>query len=410
MDVPAATVFSQHKSLRWAVPVLAVTVIGVLASGVLSAQASPDLPALNAAQVLAAVERSAVSGFSGEIVEKADLGLPELSSLGGDSGTSMVSLLSGSHTTRVWYAGPAKQRFALLSTVGEIDVFHDGTQLWQWDSNTRTATRSTLPDDASAAVISPDANPLGTAATSTLAGALIPNQVAAQALAAIDPSTVVTTDQARRVAGRAAYDLVLTPRAVTSRIGSVRIAIDSVYKMPLAVQVFARGDTTEAAIDIAFSSIDFAVPSNSEFDFSPPRTARVKQQGLTGLAAIAGHPTTSTSGRVGGRVGARVVGHGWTSVFVLPAAGSLGGSRSTFGHSGPPIAGATTTADSAGPSLPGNSQFMAMLGPLTPVSGTWGSGRLFQSKLLTVLITDDGQVLVGAVDAPVLYAAALASK
>ena len=44
-------------------------------------------------------------------------------------------MLSGSHTARVWYAGPTKQRFALLGTLGETDVFHDGTDLWQWDSD-----------------------------------------------------------------------------------------------------------------------------------------------------------------------------------------------------------------------------------------------------------------------------------
>jgi hypothetical protein len=46
-----------------------------------------------------------------------------------------------------------------------------------------------------------------------------------------------------------------------------------------------------------------------------------------------------------------------------------------------------------------------------PVRGTWGSGRLLQTTLLSVLVTSKGQILAGAVTPSVLYAdAAAASK
>jgi hypothetical protein len=47
-----------------------------------------------------------------------------------------------------------------------------------------------------------------------------------------------------------------------------------------------------------------------------------------------------------------------------------------------------------------------VLNSLPKVSGSWGSGRLLQSKLFTVLVTDDGRVLAGAVAPDRLYAAA----
>ena len=47
-----------------------------------------------------------------------------------------------------------------------------------------------------------------------------------------------------------------------------------------------------------------------------------------------------------------------------------------------------------------------MLGSLPQVSGDWGSGRLLTSALFTVLVTDDGRVLGGAVGPDALYAAA----
>jgi outer membrane lipoprotein-sorting protein len=384
----------RRRTLRWVVPVAVVAGIALIGSGVFAAGASPELPPLTAAQLLASVEQSHVAGFSGQVVENASLGLPQLPSLGnGPSSTSLIELLSGSHTSRVWYAGPTKQRFALLGTLGETDVFHDGTQLWQWDSDTQTAIHTTLP--------AADAKSVPVPATT-----LTPQQLAQRALAAVDPSTIVTTDQPRRVAGRDAYELVLSPRDTTSRIGSVRIAIDAAYKLPLSVQVFARG-ASSPSIDISFTSIDFAVPSNSEFSFTPPKSATVRQEGIAGMLDGQGSidarhlrrgersapgtstatPATPATPVAPGAVGAdgagepHVLGHGWTSVVEL--------SGSVPGGSNDP-------------------QTQALVSALTPVSGSWGSGKLFSSKLVTALFTNDGRIFVGAVDPAVLYADAAA--
>jgi hypothetical protein len=40
------------------------------------------------------------------------------------------------------------------------------------------------------------------------------------------------------------------------------------------------------------------------------------------------------------------------------------------------------------------------------VSGAWGSGRLLRTSLVSVLITDNGRLFIGAVQPSVLYAAA----
>ena len=40
------------------------------------------------------------------------------------------------------------------------------------------------------------------------------------------------------------------------------------------------------------------------------------------------------------------------------------------------------------------------------MSGEWGSGRLLQSALFSVLITDDGRIIAGAVAPEKLYEAA----
>ncbi|MEV1145383.1 hypothetical protein AB0I76_17100, partial [Micromonospora sp. NPDC049799] len=45
----------------------------------------------------------------------------------------------------------------------------------------------------------------------------------------------------------------------------------------------------------------------------------------------------------------------------------------------------------------------ALLGSLPAVRGDWGSGRLFSTKMVNVLLTDDGRVIAGAVTPERLY-------
>ena len=52
----------------------------------------------------------------------------------------------------------------------------------------------------------------------------------------------------------------------------------------------------------------------------------------------------------------------------------------------------------------------ALLKSATPVHGAWGSGKLLHTSLVTVLMTSNGHVLVGAVTPAVLYAAAAQVK
>ncbi|HEY0868930.1 MAG TPA: hypothetical protein VGD55_00885, partial [Acidothermaceae bacterium] len=143
---------------------------------------------------------------------------------------SIETLVTGSNTMNVWYAGPQRQRFALLGQLSENDVIHNGTDLWSYDSSSRTVTHETVTGQAS--------DRIGTSIASA-APSLDPQTAAEKALAAIDPTTTVVVDRTARVAGRAAYQLLLTPKDARSLIGSVRIAVDSATSVPLRVQIFA---------------------------------------------------------------------------------------------------------------------------------------------------------------------------
>jgi outer membrane lipoprotein-sorting protein len=360
---------SHRRALRWLVPVGAAGVVALLASGVLSASANTNLAPRSAAQLLAAVGNSKVGGFSGTVVEKASLGLPELPDLGGSTSSgsaNVLGLLSGSHTVRVWYAGENKQRVALLDKLGEQDVFRDGRQVWQWNSDTRTAIHMTLPTAAD--VRTPDTLP-----------SITPDEAAQRALSLIEPSTTVTTDRAAVVAGRAAYVLVLTPKDSRSRISSVRISVDGKTMVPLGVQVYAKG-SDRAAFDVAFTRFNDSVPSDDNFTWTPPPGATVKQAPATKHVA-AGLPV-GKSLPAGSSVS--TIGSGWTTIVKVTGVPSLAELGKAANNTG------------------------LVLGVLPEVKGSWGTGRLFQSSLVTALITSDGRAFVGAVDPALLEQAAAA--
>ena len=175
--------------------------------------------------------------------------------------------MTGSNTMNVWYAGKNQQRFALLGQLSEDDLIHNGTDLWSYDSSTRTVTHKTLPPDATDNVGS---------ALASAAPALDPQAAAEKALAAIDPTTGVVVDRTARVAGRAAYQLQLTPKDTRSLIGSVQIAVDAATSVPLRVQIFAKG-ATSPAFEVGFTSVSFNVPNASIFEFVPPAGASVEE-------------------------------------------------------------------------------------------------------------------------------------
>ena len=391
------SVFTSRPALRWAVPGAVVAIVlGAAAVTSVTANATATLPARTAAELLVDVQNASVAGLSGTVVQDAALGLPELPvQIGGEGSSSFTSLVSGTHTLRVWYAGADQQRIALQGTLGESDVVRNGSDVWTWASDTHTATHYQLPAGTSGHEV-PEAS----------AGALTPQQAADAALAAIDPTTTVTTDGTATVAGRAAYELVLSPKDSTSLIGQVRIAIDAEQHMPLRVQVLAKNAPTPA-FEVGFSQISFDVPPAQQFHFSPPPDSTVTESSPLDLAA--GGPSKqqpAAQARPQMSSAPRIVGTGWTSVLVaeLPSAGSSSTSTGQ-GTAGPESNGSDGTgSESTGPAA--SADLSSILDSLPEVSGTWGSGRLLRSTLFSVLLSDDGRLIAGAVAPEVLYKAA----
>jgi outer membrane lipoprotein-sorting protein len=391
---------------RWAVPVvIAALVVGAgAATKWISASAETSLPPRSASQLLSDVASARLQALSGTVVQRSDLGLPDLPT-GGQGSSDLTSLISGAHTLRIWYAGPDKVRLALLGTLGESDVIRNGRDLWTWASRDNTATHRQLSDQVPSTV---DQLPQA------------PPQAAEQLLSAIEPSTEVTTDGTATVAGRPAYELVLTPRDSATLVGQVRIAVDATEHIPLRLQVIPRGHT-DPAFEVAFTRVSFARPDDAEFRFTPPPGVTVKEGGNDVAApgkALANPQSTlnrlheaigkATGGAApSGEQGPQVVGSGWTAVLVARNDTPLGHARP--GQQEQPAQPGQPGESGAGPDQGGN-PLDRVLGALPRVSGSWGSGRLLRSSLFTVLITDDGRVLVGAVTADRLYQVAATAQ
>lgn len=399
------SLFTDHPRTRWAVPAAALTVIGAVAlSANHVASADPSLPPRSATQLLVDVQQASLKGLSGTVVQTSNLGLPEVS-LGGSSqggSSSLTSLVSGTHTWRVWLAGPQQQRLALVGSLGESDVIRNGRDLWVWSSKDKTATHTLLPAEVTkpgerAAAQTPAPTPDQLPKT--------PQEAAQLALSAIEPTTSVATSGVSVVAGQQAYDLVLKPKDAASLVASVRISVDAVHHVPLRVQVYSA-KTANPAFEVGFTHVDFATPAARQFAFNPPPGTKVTQSTLGSDIGSSGatQPTKpakpgTTSGAKPGSAPAgsepRVIGTGWTAVAVSHLPDVTANGAKPGGPGG-------NVADLAG-------QLQRVLGLLPKVSGSWGTGRVLEGTLFTVVVTDDGRVALGAV-APERVYAALAAK
>ena len=363
------------RRARWAVPAGALVITGgVIAGSVISvAQAAPGLPARTAAELLAEVADSAPPPLTGTVVETASFGLPALPATGNP--TSLSSLLTGSHTVRVWYASPEHFRLAVPQSLSESDVIRDGSTAWLWQSTLNKVTKFTLP--AHKAVTVPKQP-------------LTPQQAAQQVLAAVGPTTTVSVASNVTVAGQAAYGLVLAPKDARSLVGQVQIDIDGRNGVPLRLQIFARG-ASSPAFQVGYTEIQFVTPAHADVSFTPPPGSTVTQVNMAGGDKRATGNASS---------GVSAIGSGWLTVLKLPSS-ALTPSAPAPGSSTGPAGG------SAGDS---SAVLRALLASATPVHGAWGTGRLLRTSLVSVLMTDQGSTFVGAVEPSVLYAAASAHQ
>lgn len=352
-----------------------------------------DLPDRTPQEVLALLAEHDVEAFSGTVETSAELGLPtaadvdlgpggpdlgdvEVPQGAGGAGEALAALelLTGETTVRVFTAGPGTARLQHLDGMDERNVVLTPQDVWVYDSATNEALHVVLPDladlqeqltalhgSADAADLAELREMLDHAAPR---GPLpTPQELAEAAVTALEPSTELTVGQDERVAGRDAYTLSLRPRAEETLVEAVTIAVDGETGFPLGVTVTARGQEAPA-LQVQYTAIDFRAPDADLFDFTPPPDAVVEEEvlELPDLAELPDPATFAEEMRRHDDVDVDVVGEGWATVLVAPL----------------------------GEGVPDE----AVVEELTErVPG----GRLLSTSLVSVLLTDDGRLLAGAV-------------
>ena len=392
------SIFDRRPGLRWAVPAgAAVLVVGGAALTPLAATADSGLEPRTAEELLVALAQPSAAAVSGTVETSAELGLPDLP-LGMMPNSGPMALASGQNTLRVWTDGPQRQRLAMIERAAETTVVRNGREAWVWSSADATADRYVLPEEGSPGSMGQgldgSALPPGVDLPST------PQEAAAMALEAIDPTTEVTTSGVGSVAGRDAYELVLTPRDPETLVARVTLSMDAETAVPLRVRVYSTA-SPDPAFEVGFSSVDYSTPDSSIFEFTPPPGATVTEHAAPDAAGLRGSDPSPAEAPTGTEP--TVVGEGWSAVVIaeLPADALANlaevGMRATSGEQGDGGEGA------------GAGAALALIEALPAESGAWGTGRVLRGTLFSAILTDDGRIALGAVS-PEALGAVLAAQ
>ncbi|MFE9405250.1 outer membrane lipoprotein carrier protein LolA [Streptomyces sp. NPDC006530] len=385
----------RRKATRYLVPVavagVAAATIGLVPA--LAASGDPSLPKISAQQLIEKMAASDTQQLSGTMKISTDLGLPGLGSLGsfapkgGGSDKSaapeakLTELASGTHTLRIAADGPDRQKVSILEDAAEYSLIRNGDDVWAYDSASNQAYHSQRAAAGAGEEHGRKAPGEGMPTT--------PKALADEFLKNADPTTAVSVDGTAQIAGRDAYQLLIKPKQSGSTIGAVRIAVDAKTGVPLKFTLSPSAGG-KAVVDAGFTKVDFSKPSASTFTFSPPKGAKVTEddgkqershkaeQGLPGGLGNLGDAKKAKN--------SKVIGEGWTAIAEFDTGGK-----------GIPKADESKGGGDA-------QKLLDSLG--SKVSGKFGKGTVFTTRLVNALITDNGKVYVGAVTKDALVAAA----
>ncbi|MFF9016178.1 outer membrane lipoprotein carrier protein LolA [Streptomyces sp. NPDC014870] len=401
-----------RKASRYVVPFavagVAAATIGLVPA--LAASGDPDLPEITAQQLIEKIAASDTQTLSGTFKVSTDLGLPSVAGLadsfagaGGGSADGAPSadpqelltrLVSGTHTLKVAADGPDRQKLTILDGSDEYSLIHNGDDVWAYDSKSNQVFH-----EKGAASDHPgkDASDEGLPGT--------PKEFADEVLKEAGDTTSITVGGTATVAGRDAYQLVIKPKQSGSTVESIKIAVDAKTGTPLKFTL-ASVEGGKPVLDAGFTKVDFGKPAASTFDFKAPKGAKVTEGTGEGPAEHGKSPEDvekdlekEFGGGLGGLFGGAV-----------PGADGKGEGMNVIGEGWTTIASFDTGAkapktDEAPKEVQG---FLDSLGD--EVSGKFGSGTVFKTKIVNALMTDDGKVYVGAVTKQALVDAANAAK
>ena len=382
-------------SKRW-VPSIAVPAVIAVGAIAVPLQANAiDLPDLSPQQVMVLMQGADVTEFSGTIVKSSNLGLPtlEFSSMMSEDSiaqmeekmpaemadfvpsviesntlTQAIELISGSHTIRVYVSGQDKLRAQILDPMSQRDLIVNGNEFWVYDAKMATALTGTVDIEADPAKQAEAEQKVLDYADSIALDLSSPEAIADYLVSMVDETSQIEVGKDHSVAGRSAYQLIISPDSPNSLVASAAVSVDSETGMPLKVEIFSTTQV-EAAMTVGFESISFGSVDQGLFSFTPPAGTSVETFDADELmATLDGYEKPE----------------GYVSDYEVPAEPEvLGSDWDSVVHL------AALPADIP-QDLMATELFADML---TEVPG----GKVFSTPLVNVLLTDSGEVYMGAV-------------
>lgn len=385
-------------SKRWMPAVISPAVVAAVALNPLQATAV-DLPDMTPEELMVMMQSVSPVEFSGTILKTSNLGLPalELSSMVSESEieqmrektpeefadfvpevlennalTEAMELIAGEHRIRV-FVGETGVRSQILDPMAQRDFIANESMVWVYDSREQTAVFAEIDQSMAEAGKEEAALKLDEYAAEIGLDLTNPQAVADYAMAQVGDSSEITVGIDHYLAGRTAYQLIVTPNSDVSLIESVVISIDSEFGMPLAVTVNSTVQA-EPAMEIGFESISFEDQQESLFSFDPPAGTTVtdlnelaaEAEGLDMEMNMTEEEMAELEAKAAEKPEPNVIGEKWDAIVHMPANGELENSMFTEG-------------------------LIAEL--MTDVEG----GKAFTTPLVNVLVTDSGDIYAGAV-------------
>ena len=387
------------RNRRWIPAVLAPVIVAGSAIGFsLQASAAIDLPDKSASQILQMINTNPDIVFSGRIVKKANMGLPPMNIVP-DISQSMIDemakkmpkemsdflpktsaqgeialaleFFAGTHTANIYVDGVDKSRLQVLDLLSERDYIHNGNELWAYDAGKSLAQHSVVPQRQIDQATSEAKTLFNTNASKLPFDYTSPAAVADYLLGESSKYSTISVAADIKVAGRGAYQIMMTPKGGQSLVKSASISIDAATGLPLAVQILAVGQS-KPAFEVAFDSITFEKPAASNFAFTAPAGTRIievpvpTKEDLLRQMSQAGKTPTEAEARTAAE---DLAAQGWGAVAKIPAKQV-------------PAQLKQLTANNA------------LYNELTkPVSG----GRIFTSALMNIYFADNGDIFAGSV-------------
>jgi hypothetical protein len=300
--------YSGAMSARWLVVLVAA--VAFVATPLLISAAPATPSDISATELAGRIQQSADVGWSGYVQTAGTLQVPD-----NESFATLSQLLGENTELRAWWRNSTDWRVDRIRSTGETDMFRQGGGTVRWVFESETATYSPVSK-----IRLPDASDLlpPTFGRSLLQG------VREDELSRLPP---------RRVAGRDAPGLRLTPREQATTIGQVNIWADSASGLPLEVEVYGVGEK-RPVLSTTLREFQLGAPPDTATRFTLAEGVRVVYESSVDVAAAANAfapydlPVSlaglaSRSGEDPGAVG--IYGRGPTTLIAIPLRGQVAG-------------------------------------------------------------------------------------